>query len=301
MPRSTKPAKNLDSPQPHPAAGNVRDDVLAAVAAAASKLTPLDLLRRVIGINRHTRRQIRAAIRQLMAQGELNYIHAGGRTLIELSFNRPVQVSKRIILVPAGRSVTVCDDAIVVIIKPGASFGDGRHPSTRLALAGVEVACKLLCAQRDLALASVLDIGTGSGVLVLAAVKLGFGQGLGLDIDPCAVSEAVTNAGLNHLESRIQIAQQSLEKRAQRFALITANLRWPTLRSARNRIRTMLEPGGLAVLSGIKADEISAVIDWYAAAGFRCRRRQVRHDWASAVLSVDHGLNRKATVQTGQL
>jgi ribosomal protein L11 methylase PrmA len=284
MPRSTDPKKNLEHARLTSADPDMCDDILSEIAAADSKLSPLDLQRRMSEKYGYDRRAVFAAVRQLTDEGELNYIEACGHTQLELSFNRPIRVSQQVILSPAGLAPPDVEDSTVVFLQHGAAFGDGRHPSTRLALQGIEVVIDELLSPQEVAQSSVLDVGTGTGVLVVAAVKLGFGSGLGLDTDPCAVSEATVNVRLNNLGSRIQITGQPVETITRQFALVSANLRWPTLKSLRHRIQHVLTPNGAAVFSGIRAGELDAVIEWYGMAGFECRWHRIRRGWASAIL-----------------
>lgn len=287
MPRATDPANHPDSPSRKPSGQSVADvrvDILTAITTAASRLTPLDLQRKVVAIHHHNRRQTRSVIRQLVAEGELNYINESGRTLVELSFNRPVQVSKRITLSPPGRSNAGYGKGAVVILETGAAFGDGRHPSTRLALAGIEMAKDELIIGQDAGQGEILDIGTGSGVLVVAALRLGFRSGIGLDIDPCALSEATKNVALNDLSDRIHIGDYPIDSLDRRFKLICANLRWPTLKSLRSQIKERMSPGGAAVFAGMKAVEAPDLIDWYAQAGFSSKWQRCRQDWAAVVM-----------------
>ena len=87
-------------------------------------------------------------------------------------------------------------DEILLRLDPGMAFGTGLHPSTQLCLAAL--ARRL---RRD---DTVLDLGTGSGILSIAARLLGAGRVLGVDIDPKAVEVAGANAAMNgcHLELR---------------------------------------------------------------------------------------------------
>lgn len=264
-------------------APGIRADILSVVDAAPSRLTPLDLQRQLNLIHGHNRRRVRAAVADLLADGELCYTNESGRTLIERSFNRPVRVSRRIVLVPAGQSFVTAGQSVAVILNRGAAFGDGRHVSTRLGLLGIEAALDHCLQARKLSGEAVLDIGTGSGVLLLAAVLLGFGRGTGVDIDPCAVWEAALNAAANGLESRIRITDQALDVLVGSFALITANLRWPTLKAMRGRLKLLTAPGGALVLSGINAGEIDEAVNWYIEDGFDCRHRQTARGWACAV------------------
>ena len=84
--------------------------------------------------------RVQRAIRDLVAAGELAYTFEHGRTFLEPSFDRPVRVGERIVLTPPGKEFQPGPGDVVICIAPGASFGGGRHPTTRLALRGVEFA-----------------------------------------------------------------------------------------------------------------------------------------------------------------
>ena len=288
MPRATNPGKNPENellPSVDPA---VKADVLSTIAESASKMTAVDLQRRLSDAFHYPNRLVRAAVRELIAEGELNFITDAGRTLVERSFNRPVRISRRIVLVPAGVGGVEKADTVNVHLQHGAAFGDGRHPTTRLALQGIEAAVDAMPSDRDLSANSVLDIGTGSGVLVIAAIRLGFGEGVGVDIDPCAVSEANANVALNQLRDRIDISHRSIETFEHPFDLICANLRWPTLKSLRNPIKDRLKTDGVLVLSGINTAEVETLIDWYQKGGLQYKWHTSQDDWAAVVLQISN-------------
>lgn len=150
-----------------------------------------------------TKKQIKAVIRGLVSDGELVYTYEFGSTFLEPSFNKPVRVSTHVVLKPPGHHYQPQSDDVVIQIKSGASFGDGRHPTSRLAVRGIEYVLKKIKSDRPEDQSRVLDIGTGSGILVLAAVRLGIHQGLGIDIDPAARFEAKENVLINRLEDQI--------------------------------------------------------------------------------------------------
>ena len=102
------------------------------------------------------------------------------------SFHRPVRIGPLWIGPPWEGPPA---DALAVSIDPGRAFGTGAHATTRLAV-------ELLV---ELAPASLLDAGCGSGVLSLAALKLGWKPVYALDDDPAAVEAARVNARRNHL------------------------------------------------------------------------------------------------------
>ncbi|MBZ9711758.1 50S ribosomal protein L11 methyltransferase [Deinococcus multiflagellatus] len=101
---------------------------------------------------------------------------------------RPVQAG-RVTIVPPWLRAEVPGTQVPLIIEPGMAFGTGHHATTRLAVEAL--------GELDLDGRTVLDVGTGSGVLAIAAALLGARYALGVDIDPITIPIAFENAELN--------------------------------------------------------------------------------------------------------
>jgi ribosomal protein L11 methyltransferase len=112
------------------------------------------------------------------------------------------RVGKRIVIVPAWEDYAPIAGEAVIRLEPGMAFGTGLHASTRLCLAALEA-----CLVPD---ATVLDVGTGSGVLAIAAAKLGARSVLALDTDPVAVAVARENVANNGVASQVTVRHGSL-------------------------------------------------------------------------------------------
>jgi ribosomal protein L11 methyltransferase len=246
--------------------------------------TPADLLSHLSRELSVSKGSVQAAIRGLVADGELAYTHEHGRTFLEPSFDRAVRVGRRIVLAPPDRPVSSEAEDIIIRIRPGVSFGAGRHPTTRLALRAIEAAVNSLKRAGEVTAGSVLDIGTGSGVLAIAAVKLGFSGAIGLDIDPCALAEARENVRLNRLEGRIDISDRAVESIARRFTLVAANLRLPTLAQLASKIEMITEGHGALVVSGIRTEERGEIEAQYGKRGFACVWSAEEHNWAGTAM-----------------
>ena len=172
---------------------------------------------------------------------------------------------------------------MVIDIAQGASFGSGEHPTTRLAVRGIEAALSEKNRFSKTSHTRALDIGTGSGILAIAAVSLGITKALAIDIDPCSKSEAKKNIRLNNMGHQIQVLDRDIEHINEKFFLITANLRYPTLVRLCSHISEITEQPGRVVLSGIKTDEVTDILDIYTREGFRCAWKAVEKEWVGMV------------------
>lgn len=278
MPRPTDPGKPAAEAAPFE---GLQGPILAFVSGR--RRTPADILSRLSQELPVSRGSVQAAIRGLVADGELAYTYEFGRTFLEPSLDRAVRVGRRLILAPPGSAVSPEREDVVIRIRPGVSFGVGRHPTTRLALRAIEAALDGLSTDADIPMGNVLDIGTGSGVLAVAAVKLGLAGGIGLDIDPCAVAEARENVRLNGLEGLIEVSDKAVEGIVRRFTLVAANLRLPTLVALAPQIGLLTEAKAAVVVSGIRTEEISS-IESALQESFLRKWSAIEDDWVGIVM-----------------
>ena len=156
------------------------------------------------------------------------------------------------------------DTDVVVEIRPALGFGSGHHPTTRLALLGLQ--------QLDLAGHEVLDLGTGSAVLAIAAVKLGARRATGVDRDPDALSSGHQSVVANQVASRVELRQDEvaqLERQPGSVGVVVANLTGAVLIDLAPVITALVAPGGHLVLGGILTEEEDAVACAYQAAADR--------------------------------
>lgn len=164
----------------------------------------------------------------------------------------PIRAGERLWIVPTWHAAP--DPAAVnVVLDPGAAFGTGSHPTTRLCLAWLERTVR----PGD----SVLDYGCGSGILAIAAMRLGAGRARAVDIDPGALEAARYNARRNHVDVEVIDAQHALEGRAR---VTVANILANPLRMLAPIIAPHTQPGGSIALAGILADQAAEVARAYA-------------------------------------
>ncbi|MEJ2100372.1 MAG: 50S ribosomal protein L11 methyltransferase, partial [Desulfobacterales bacterium] len=248
----------------------IRKAIVEHVAASAVKITPRRLAKTITDAYRLDKARIKALLKDLVAQGELEYVYEFGSSYLVPSFNRPVRISAHVVIMPPGYLYSRAPDDVIIQIKPGAAFGGGRHPSTRLSVEGIEFVLKEIRPDWLNKECSVLDIGTGSAILAIVAVCLGIRKAVGIDIDPCAVSEAGENIVLNHFQDRITISDRKIDALDTSFSLIVANLRYPSLKKLYRQVTRLADPTGGAVFSGFRPHEKQDLIDLYTARYFRC-------------------------------
>ena len=259
-------------------------DVIATIASSTTKITPLALEKLIFERYGFNKKQIKTVIKDLIFSGELTYTYEFGSTFLERSFAKPVRISRHVVLTPPGHPFRSKSKDILVQLKPGAAFGIGRHPSTRLAIKAIEFVLRggqALDKRKD---STVLDIGTGSGVLILTAVRGGMDGGMGIDIDSCARVEAAANVKINGLEDRIMISGQSLENLDQEFTMVLANLRYPSLKKLVSRLTEVTDNRGTLILSGIKIGEVDDLLEVYTKTYFKCLWTGNELGWAGVVL-----------------
>jgi ribosomal protein L11 methyltransferase len=113
-------------------------------------------------------------------------------------------------------------DKVRIVIEPKMAFGTGDHPTTSLCLAAIDA---YMGSHPG---ASVLDVGTGTGVLAIAAKKLGAGRVVGTDNDPTSVELAHENASVNHTPD-VELSGKELTQVKGPFDLVVANILANTL------------------------------------------------------------------------
>lgn len=262
----------------------IENAILETVATSAARLTPQHLEKTISAIYGLDKTRAKAVLKDLVARGELEYTNEFGSTYLVVSFNKPVRISAHVVVKPPGHRFQPAPDDVVIRIQPGAAFGGGRHPTTRLSVRAIEYVLKTVSPNWLSADCSVLDIGTGSGILAIAAVCLGVNKGRGIDVDPCAIAEADENLDLNHLQDRLVVSDQKIETIDAAYSLVIANLRYPSLVRYSTRIAKLTAGNGWVVLSGFRAHERHDVWRHYTGRHFEPVWSVDELDWAAVVL-----------------
>lgn len=145
-------------------------------------------------------------------------------------------------------------------INPGAGFGTGTHETTQLCLQAIGEISQL----KSLSGEPVLDFGSGSGILAIGAGLLG-AQVDAVEIDPLAIDNAVENAKLNSVESRLHYTRV-MATEVRPYRLVIANILRPVLLEfSQHLVARMAEKGSALVLSGLIETDVKEVRERFSA------------------------------------
>jgi ribosomal protein L11 methyltransferase len=190
------------------------------------------------------------------------------------AYAEPIRVAADLTLRPAwlppGDAAGVTD----VAIEPGSTFGLGDHPTTRLSAAAV---WRLAGGA-----GSVLDVGTGSGVLAIVALLAGAGGATAIDISETSPEVVYANARRNGVFDRIAASTTSLSDIGDEFDLVVANILAPALIELASDLKRVTRASGALVVSGVLADRYDHVVA--ALAPWRVARADVLDGWAALEL-----------------
>jgi len=168
---------------------------------------------------------------------------------------------------------------IHIVIDPGMAFGTGDHPTTSLCLGALDRALEMHPGS------SVLDVGTGSGVLAIAARLLGAGKVLGNDIDPHAVRIARENAELNRAGD-IDLTDKPGERIEGSYDIVVANRFANVLCQLAPRLAARTAADGVLLLSGVLSPQTHEVVEAFEAENMRLVDKQTSGEWV--LLSFEH-------------
>ncbi len=184
----------------------------------------------------------------------------------------PIHIGKRIIIRPSWKSCPIPSNGIELIIDPKQAFGTGHHPTTQLLIRWLE--------DHIQGNETVLDIGTGSGILAMVALRLGASYALGIDHDPIAIQYAGEYAQHNQFASSLVLKTSTLEQLApQPFDIILANLDYLTLTSIHHLFQRFQEPTTTLLLSGLLKENEEEITRLFLEKGWMVEATTIQGQW----------------------
>ncbi len=165
---------------------------------------------------------------------------------------------------------------LAITIDPGMAFGTGTHATTKMASYFVHKLCSKL---ENPSSTSLIDVGTGTGILAMLAKKLGVGHVIGIEIDPEARRVSRENIKLNNLPS-IEVPDLLLEEVHETFDIIVANIIDGVLIQIKNDLLKVLNPGGQLFLTGILLEREETFFKGFLEnSGLKIIRRIEEDEW----------------------
>lgn len=193
------------------------------------------------------------------------------------TFFHPDRITPMLTIIPAWEVIPESRTKHVIRIDPGPAFGTGQHATTRLCLKAMEEI------RFDNAW-TMLDVGTGSGILAIYGAKLGACKVVGIDIDAETIRWAKNNISLNGLSKKIELSSHPIEKWQESFSLITANLTRNVILSLLGHFYRLLSHGGRLILSGILREQIKLIERALSKCGFHTGYSIFQEEWACLIV-----------------
>ena len=193
------------------------------------------------------------------------------------AFFWPRKITSRIVVKPTWREYVKEQGQLIIEIDPGMAFGTGTHPTTSLCIQLLEKYLQWGDA--------VLDVGTGSGILLIAAAKLGASQLAGVDLDPMAVDVARQNLIRNKVDpSTVKLDYGDLVNHVTGpYDVVVANILAEVIVDLLTDVVNVVKPGGLLICSGIIEASQTAVLEKMASCGFDLLDIQQDGEWVAMV------------------
>ncbi len=187
------------------------------------------------------------------------------------------EIGKKLVIVPSWEEYDNKDGRVELHIDPGAAFGTGTHATTSLCLSLLENYINDNT--------TMLDIGTGSGILSIASVLLGAESAIGIDIDAQSVKTAKENAEINNISENCEFIVGDLtDKISGKYNVICANIVADVIIKLFEDVENFLEENGVFIISGIIDIRKDDVLAAAAKKGFSIVKECYKDNWCAFVL-----------------
>ncbi|MDA0986972.1 MAG: 50S ribosomal protein L11 methyltransferase [Bacteroidetes bacterium] len=186
---------------------------------------------------------------------------------------QPIEVGKRFLITSSWHKIKN-KNKIVITIDPKMAFGTGFHETTRLVLKHLEALPNFK--------GTVLDIGTGTGVLAIATSKLGFNKIIACDIDEWSYLNTVENVSINNCKKNIKVVMGSINnlKSKTKFDLIVCNIFKNTIIELLPDINKLTKVNGRIIFSGFLKEDLKEILRHLKVLNLKLEYKSFENEWA---------------------
>ena len=189
---------------------------------------------------------------------------------------KPFAIIPGLIIAPTWEPYEAREQEQVIVMDPGMAFGTGHHATTSLSL---QLLREALAGRPD---SSVLDVGTGTGILAMAAGLFGASRVMAIDNDPEAVAAARENRDRNELQQIMEVADTPLASLTTPFSLVIANIVHDVLLELAPDLGRLTADGGQLILSGILGgQQVTNIISCFIDLEFSLQRQEEKKEWTA--------------------
>lgn len=197
-------------------------------------------------------------------------------------YYHPLHIGKNIVVCPCWEEYELQENQIKVTLDPGMAFGTGTHETTRLCMELLEDS---VCAD-----STMLDIGTGSGILAITSLLLGAKSAVGVDIDELAVKVSGDNARLNGVYENLTLLCGDLaEKVTGTFDVVCANIVADVIIRLSKDVKKYMHENSILLVSGIIDTRCDEVKNALLEQGFIIEKEVTENGWVAIKLAQNKG------------
>ena len=198
---------------------------------------------------------------------------------------RPIELGN-VLICPAWIERKPKEGQVEIIIDSNMAFGTGEHETTSMVISLMQNYVKNA--------ETVIDVGTGSGILGIAAAKLGAKKVVMTDIDYVAVKSAKHNCEINGVADKCEVDLNNLlDDKNITGDLVLANITADVLLILSESIPSRVKNGGVLIMSGIIKSRVNEVIDRYSAIDFELVQRKDEGEWIALVMKKKVGAEKR--------
>ncbi len=188
-----------------------------------------------------------------------------------------IHITDRFTIKPTSKEYIPSGDEIVITIDPKMSFGTGEHETTKLCVSAVENFVK----QGD----TVLDLGSGTGILAIAASKLGAERVYAVDNDEWCLENGRENVSLNNADQKIEVRLGEIDTLdVDDIDVIIANINKNVLLTLGEQTAQKIKKAGILIISGFYENNLDELTEYFSKFGFKPVERNTLNNWSSMVL-----------------